>query len=186
MIFVSHFSRRFAKLLGNNPVSVLATLLFLSYTKILGVFNVTYLNYPAYNRAVWLYDANIDYLSAKHLPLFLFALLVFLVFLLPYTLLLFFGQWLQALSHLRLFAWVNSARIKPFIDSYHAPYKAPHRYWPGLMLVLRFILLLVFALNTEQDPDINLLAILLGTRTLQLWAWSSGGVYKNSYLDALE
>ena len=186
MIFVSHFSRRFAKLLGNNPVSVLATLIFLSYTKILSVFNVTYLNYPTYNRAVWLYDANIDYLSAKHLPLFLFALLVFLVFLLPYTLLLFFGQWLQALSHLRLFAWVNSARIKPFIDSYHAPYKARHRYWPGLMLAFRFVLLLIFALNTQQDPDINLLAILIGTGTLQLWAWTSGGVYKNSYLDALE
>ena len=186
MIFVSHFSRRFAKLLGNNPVSVLATLIFLSYTKILSVFNVTYLNYPTYTREVWLYDANIDYLSAKHLPLFLFALLVFLVFLLPYTLLLFFGQWLQALSHRRLFVWVNSARIKPFIDSYHAPYKARHRYWPGLMLALRFVLLLIFALNTQQDPDINLLAILIGTGTLQLWAWTSGGVYKNSYLDALE
>ena len=33
---------------------------------------------------------------------------------------------------------------------------------------------------------INLLAILIGTGTLQLWAWTSGGVYKNSYLDALE
>ena len=186
MIFVSHFSRRFAKLLGNNPVSVLATLIFLSYTKILSVFNVTYLNYPTYSRAVWLYDANVDYLSVIHLPLFLFALLVFLVFLLPYTLLLFFGQWLQALSHLRLFVWVNSARIKPFIDSYHAPYKARHRYWPGLMLVVRFILLLVFALNPQQDPSINLLAILVGTGILQLWAWSSGGVYKNRYLDALE
>ena len=35
MILVSHFSRRFARLLGNNPVSVLATLILLSYTKIL-------------------------------------------------------------------------------------------------------------------------------------------------------
>jgi len=35
VIVVSHFSRRFAKLLGNNTVSVLATLILLSYTKIL-------------------------------------------------------------------------------------------------------------------------------------------------------
>ena len=35
MILVSHFSRRFARLLGNNPVSVLATLILFSYTKIL-------------------------------------------------------------------------------------------------------------------------------------------------------
>ena len=85
---------------------------------------------------VWLYDANIDYLSGKHIPLFIVAVLVFLFLFLPYTLLLLFGQWLQAISHLRLFSWVNSARLKPFMDSYHAPYKANHRYWPGLLLVL--------------------------------------------------
>ena len=66
MIVVSHFSHRFANLLGNNPVSVLATLILLSYTKILRtlimVLYVTYLEYPTYNRMVWLYDGNIDYL----------------------------------------------------------------------------------------------------------------------------
>ena len=35
MILISHYSHRFAKLLGNNPVSVLATIILLSYTKIL-------------------------------------------------------------------------------------------------------------------------------------------------------
>ena len=190
IILASHFSRRFTKLLGNNPVSVLATLILLSNTKILrnliAALYVTYLEYPTYNRGVWLYDANIDYLSIKHIPLFVLAVLVFLFLFVPYTLLLLFGQWLQAISHLRLFAWVNSARLKIFMDSYHAPYKARYRYWPGLMLVVRFILLLVFALNPQQDPSINLLAILVGTGILQLWAWSSGGVYKNRYLDALE
>ena len=177
--FVSHFSHRFANLLGNNPVSVLATLILLSYTKILrtliAVFYITYLEYPTYNRGVWLYDANIDYLVGKPIPLFLVAVLVFLFLFLPYTLLLLFGQWLQATSHLRLFSWVNSARLKPFIDAYHAPYKAKHRYWPGMLLVLRFFLLLVFAL----------LVILVGAGVLQLWAFS-GGVYRNWCLDALE
>ena len=190
IILASHFSPRFTKLLGNNPVSVLATLILLSYAKILrnliAALYVTYLEYPTYNRGVWLYDANIDYLCTKHIPLFVLAVLVFLFLFVPYTLLLLFGQWLQAVSHLRIFAWVNSARLKFFMDSYHAPYKARHRYWPGLLLVLRFILLLVFALNPQQDPSINLLAILVGTGSLQLWAWSSGGVYKNSYLDVLE
>ena len=72
------------------------------------------------------------------------------------------------------------------MDSYHAPYKPKHRYWPGLLLVLRFVLLLVFAFNPQQDPSINLLTILLGAGVLQLWAWVSGGVYKNWCLDALE
>jgi len=190
VIAISHFSRRFSNLLGNNPVSVLATLILLSYTKLLRtlitVMYVTYLEYPTYNRRVWLYDANIDYLSAKHIPLFLVAMLVFLLLFLPYTLLLLFGQWLQAISHLRLFSWVNSARLKPFMDSYHAPYKAKHRYWPGLLLVLRFALLLVFALNLQQNTSINMLAILVGSGILHLWAWISGGVYKKWCLDAIE
>ena len=189
MILVSHYSKKFASMLGNNPVSVLATLILLSYTKILrtliATFYFTELEYPIYKRKVWLYDANIDYLVGKHVPLFLVAVLVFFL-LFPYTLLLLFGQWLQAISHLRLFSWVNSTRLKPFMDAYHAPYKPKHRYWPGLLLVLRFVLLLVFALNPQQDPNINLLAILLGTGFLQLWAWVSGGVYKNWCLDALE
>ena len=190
MILVSNYSPRFAKLLGSNPVSVLATLILLSYTKILrtliAVFYITYLEYPTYNKGVWLYDANIDYLVGKHIPLFIVAVLVFLLLFLPYTLLLLFGQWLQAISHLKLFSWVNSARLKPFMDAYHAPYKAKHRYWPGLLLVLRFVLLLVVTLNLQQDPSINLLAIVVTTSSLVAWAWVSGGVYRNWSLDALE
>ena len=190
MILISHLSRRFANMLGNNPVSVLATLVLLSYAKILrtliAVFYITYLEYPTYNRRVWLYDANIDYLSGKHIPLFLVAVLVFLFLFLPYTILLLFGQWLLAISHLRLFSWVNSARLKPFMDSYHAPYKAKHRYWPGLLLVLRLVLLLVFAFNVQEEHSVNLLAILVGTGLLHFWVWASGGVYKNWYLDILE
>ena len=189
IIVVSHFSQKFAKRLGNNPVSVLATLILLSYAKILrtliATVSFTYLNVSS-NARVWLYDANIDYLGNKHIPLFLVAMFVFTFLFLPYTLLLLFGQWLQAISHLRLFSWVNSARLKPFMDSYHAPYKPRHRYWPGLLLVIRCVLLLVFAVNYQCDPSINLLAILVGTGILQLWAWVSGGVYKNWCLDALE
>ena len=72
------------------------------------------------------------------------------------------------------------------MDSYHAPYKAKHRYWPGLLLVLRFALLLVFALNLQQNTSINMLAILVGSGILHLWAWISGGVYRNWCLDAIE
>ena len=203
IILISHFSQKFASLLGSNPVSVLATLILLSYAKVLRTFiaavsfidleyhiSFTDLDYQDhYNgsvRRMWLFDANVDYLDGKHIPLFIVAVLVFFFLFLPYTVLLLFGQWLQAISHLRLFSWVNNARLKAFLDSYHAPYKAKHRYWPGLLLVLRFVLLLVFALDPQQDSNINLLAILLGAGVLQLWAWVSGGVYKNWCLDALE
>ena len=74
-------------------------------------------------------------------------------------------------------------RLKPFMDSYHAPYKAKHRYWPGLLLVLRVIFTFIFSFH---GPSFNLLAIVVGAGVLQLWAWVSHGVYKNWCLDALE
>ena len=204
VIAVSNYSHRFANLLGKNPVPILATLILLSYAKILrtliAAINFTYLEYPTnsstvwlydeyptYNKSVWLFDANIDYLSDKHIPLFIVAVLVFLFLFLPYTFLLLFGQWLQAISHLRFFSWVN--RLKPLMDSYHAPYKAKHRYWPGLLLVLRFVLLLAFAIEFSPQQDrtsINLLSILVVAGILQLWALISGGVYRDWCLDALE
>ena len=77
-------------------------------------------------------------------------------------------------------------QAETFLDAYHAPYKARHRYWPGLLLVFRFILLLVFALNPQNDPSINLLTILVVTDILVVWAWVSGRVYESWCLDALE
>ena len=71
------------------------------------------------------------------------------------------------------------------MDSYHAPYKAKHRYWPGLLLVLRFVLL-VSAFNIQEDPKTNLLAILIGAGNLLLWLWISGGIYTNKYVNILE
>ena len=53
-----------------------------------------------------------------------------------------------------------------------------HSYGPGLLLVL---LLLVFAIeyNPQQNISIKLLAILVGTGILQMWAWVSGGGCRN-------
>ena len=112
-------------------------------------------------------------------------MLVFVFLFLPYTLLLLFGQWLQAISHLWLFSWVS--RLKPFIDSNHASYEAKHRNWLGLYcLYFALFFFLVFALNLWQDPNINLLAIFWGAGIIHVWALLSGGVYKNWCLDVLE
>ena len=52
--------------------------------------------------------------------------------------------------------------------------------------MLRSVLLLVFAFNPQQDPSVNLLAIVVGTGILHIWTYISGGVSKNWCLDVLE
>ena len=80
VIFISERSSRFAKLIGKgNPVATLATLILLSYTKLLqtiiNIFSFATLKYPdGSHKVVWLPDASIPYLSCKHVPLFLLAI----------------------------------------------------------------------------------------------------------------
>ena len=136
--------------------------------------------------AVWLCDGNIRYLHGKHIFLFLAALLALLVFLLPYTLLLTVGQWLQANSNRRFFHWINKPRIKPFMDAYQAPYRDQHHYWTGLLLCLLCALFLVFAFSTQADPSINLLAISSVALGLTVVTRYTGAVYRNLYVNFLE
>ena len=191
IIFVSHYSIRISAILSNSTVAVLATLILLSYTKILrtiiAALSHTLLEYPNNSQvAVWLLDGNIGYLSSKHIPLFI-AALGFLIFLfLPYTLVLLFGQWTRK-SRLKIFSPINNYRIVFFLEAYHAPYTEKHRYWTGLMLTLRCLLFLVFAFNTFGNPNINLLCISLASTVLQLFITLLGNrVYKSVLTNILE
>ena len=188
IMFVSSQSITISRMLGKNPVAVLATLFLLSYVKILRTIitalSLTTLQYPNESQVVWLNDANIRYLEGKHIPLFVVGLLVFVLLFLPYTLLLLFGQWLLAWSNLRILFWMNNTKLKAFFDSYYSPYEEKHRYWTGLLLVVRFVLLLVFA--TKYFGEVLLLAISAACCGLLAWPWLIGTVYKNWYLGVLE
>ena len=187
LVYISHHSVTVTKLLGSSPVPVLATLFLLSYAKVLrniiAALSLTILHYPDKNLVVWIHDANVP--LAKYIPLVLVALL-FLFLFLPYTLLLLLGQWLQPKSHLRLLCWVRSPKIKAILDTYHAPYKLKHRYWTGLLLLVRCALFLIFAFNISGDANINLLVISSIAFGIIGWLTFSGVVYKSRYLNAIE
>lgn len=190
LILVSHYSFRVSKWLGNNPVAVLATLFLLSYTKLLQTIIVTLsftvLEYPHGNRAVWVYDGNVPFLRGKHAYLFIAGMAILLFLFLPYTLLLLLGQWLQAFSNWKCLKWASSNKVKIFLDAYSAPYKDKHRYWTGLLLVVRFTLLLTVASNAFGDPNVNLVAVTISVLLLESLAWLAGGIYKKWFLNALE
>ena len=192
IIVGSYYSGRVASIFGRNPIAVLATLFLLSYAKLLrtvtAALSYTSLEYPNNSQiAVWLYDGNIRYLSGKHIPLFTAAMVCLIFLFLPYTILLIFGQWLQAKSHLKIFSLINNHYVKPFLDAYHAPYTNKHRYWTGLMLLLRFILFFISAINALGDPRVNLLAIASACVTVLIFPTIlSSRIYKTWSLGLLE
>ena len=189
IIFASHYSTIASKLTKSNAVQVLATLILLTYTKlvrvIITVFTSTVITYPnGQIKRLWLYDGNVEFLHGKHLPLFITCLLLLVLILIPYTLSLFTIQWLQKISHLKVLLLV--VKFKPLLDAYTGPYKDKHRYWTGLLLIVRVIILLIFSFNFSNNPAYNLLAIAVISFLLLAYLSIIGGVYKSRFLNALE
>ena len=185
IIISSKHSKKAVKIFGVNAVQVLATLFLLSYAKLLRVTIMVFQStHVSDNHNVWYYDGNITYLGKRHAPLMLVALLCFALFLLPYTLTIFGIQWLQIFSHYKPFLWVN--KLKPLFDAYTGPYKDRHRYWTGLLLLVRIGLFIVFSTNTSGDPAINLLAIIIVIICLFVYLALFGGIYRIWLLNLLE
>ena len=195
IIVLCRNSNRLSSLFGSNITKILATLLLLSYTKLLQsvvtVLSSTVIEYPSnttssgrVRKLVWLSDPSQEYFSGKHIPLALVAI-VFGLLILAYTLVLLFVQPLQRYSHLCCFSWM--AKLKPLIDAYTAPniIKDNCRYWEGLLLLFRSFLAVAFAGNVESKIDTNLIAISLSCILLLSIAWSAGGVYKKTHLNIL-
>ena len=190
IIILSHYSSRISKLCGKNAVQVLATLFLVSYARLLRlmieVFSFTWIIYPdGYKKAVWLVDGNYEFFKGKLIPLVLVTVL-FVLLTLPYTFTLLTIQFLQKISHYRIFFWVR--RLKPFFDAYTGPYKSRHRYWTGLLLVARLVLLITFSVNQSNNASINLLAIVTVSVVLLGWLSSANWVYislLNNFLEII-
>ena len=197
VIITSHYSRRFANLISRkNPVAALATLILLSYAKLLhstiGILSYAILRYTpldekdSFIKVVWLSDGSVPYLDGTHIPLFIIAVVIVVLGFI-YTFLLFMWQWLVKFSNKVLFRWMKNTKLSSFIDAYHAPYVARNRYWTGLLLLARVILYLTAAINVSGEPSINLLAILLIIGSISLLhAYSGMSIYKRQISNILE
>ena len=193
VIWMSACSSRLANLLGRrNPVATLATLILLSYTKLLEAiinsnFSFVILKYPNRTTTInWLPDANMEYTDWK-LILLICCTTIILIFGLMYTVLIFSWQWLLRCSGSKLFKWAGNQKLHLFIDSYHIPHTTKHRYWTGLLLLVRVIIYLISAFTASVNPRISLLSIVIIICCLLLYktTFMTRG-YKNWLLNAIE
>ena len=192
IILVSEYSPRFARLIGKkDPIATLATLILLSYAKLLSValsaLSYVRLHYPdGSTELVWLPDGNVKYLHGKHVVLIIVAALIVVIGL-PYTALLFLWQWLVCDAKGKIFAWTRNTKLNIFIAAYHASYNSKHRYWTGLLLLARVVLYITSSLTICSGPQTSLVAtnILVGCLFL-LKGISRIQVYKKLHKDVIE
>ena len=159
IIWGARHSTRLTNLLGSKAVSILTSLILLSFTKLLR--NIyTSMNYASlfyYDREkkvrtliVWATDGRLKYVASEHAVLFFIALIAACLCLI-YTLVLLFGQWLRRLSYF--------SRFHPVFDSYFAPIKRKHHYLLGVLLITRVFLYLLNILLYDHNVAIFILLI---------------------------
>lgn len=80
-----------------------------------------------------------------------------IAYIIPFTLLILLGPLLRAKSHYMLFKWIH--KIKPFLDAFYGPYTTRYRYWPGLLLLTRVVVIGIFASYSTNDNPFKLMTI---------------------------
>ncbi len=189
IIMLCEYSVRFSTFIGKkrDPVGTLCTLILLSYSKfirtIIASLQHAYLNYPdGSSETVWLYDANVPYFKPSHAPRFI-TVSVIIILGLVYTVLLLFGQWLTKLGRWIPFRWVNNPKYNEFIVKYHTQLKPKHRYWVGLLLLVRISYYTVSAFVSQSAALLSLILIVLILLSLK---HISSHVYEVNAIDNLE
>ena len=192
VIVVSEYSPRFAGIIGKrDPVSTLATLVLLSYAKLLSItitaLSSAVLDYPGGHQVtVWLPDGNVPYFRGKHVPLVLVALMIIIIGL-PYTLLLFLWQWIVRAPRWKVFKWTRNTKLNAFIASHHVPHNSKYRYWTGLLLLVRVVLYITASVTISVNlQTLPLITILLVGGLILFKSVLGLRVYKNSFVNIVD
>ncbi len=202
MIVASEYSPKFAKVIGKgNPVAVLATMILLSYAKLLNAiissFSLLYLQ-PAYS------SQNVDITMLGSIKTiieevsnttefkavgysWLIINIIFLLLSVVYATLVFSWQWLLQYQDRAILKWMKYQKLHLFLEPYYAPYNKNYRYWTGLLMFARAFLYVIAVINFSLNPHVELLSVILIVGGLILLKGViAKRVYKDWLLDVME
>ena len=141
----SRYSTKLARHTSHYSVQVLATLVFLSYAKlvnaIVDAWTFVTVETSTEKTIRWRLDGNIFYFKdVGHCFLSMIALFSLLFVILPYTILL------TVLPFMSKYKWVN--KMRPFLDAHFGAYKDKWRCWFGIRLWFLFIICIIASIST--------------------------------------
>ena len=168
IIILSRYSSKVVRLVGRQAIPVLATMILLSYTKLIRiVFMVLhYTHVPCSGEknvlfTLWYIDATVPYFRGCHIALFLFSLVVFILLIIPYTFYLLTIPLFEGPLSKYICCQKLSTYMKPFFDAYGGPYKDKCRFWTGFLLLVRVVLALTVSVDTEATVSLYVLTSIL-------------------------
>ena len=153
-IVLSRYSTRVSNQTAASSVQVLATLIHLSFSKLL----ITSIDILIYARVktgnndtitVWYGDGSVVYLQDKeHIILLSIAIVTLVLFILPYILIVTFGNY--------FLRWKRLHHFRSFIESFHGPYKHTLGYWFGVRMLVVVYIYIVFTVLRGVDVSLML------------------------------
>ena len=162
IVYLSRWSHRFQARVSGTSVPVFATLILLSYAKLLrtaiSVFSFAYIKSSVTGTLrAWRPDPSVGYLEGGHIAIFVVAVL-FLLFIFPFAISFTYPK---ILHHRRI------SFLFPFFDAFVAPYKETYRFWFGTRAVIMIYLAIM---ETVIFADIEALLVssitVVGTFTI--------------------
>ena len=155
-IIFSHYSTRISNRTASYSVQVLASLIHLSFSKVLITF-VDIIAYVPVHTAqegtvvVWYGDGNVEYLSShQHIVLFTVAVISLLLYIVPYILFVTLGRYCMR------WRCVNKY-LRPFLEAFQGPYKQGQGYWYGVRMITVVYVYLMWAVFRGYNFNIMLL-----------------------------
>ena len=137
LVITSRHFKFAERLTRRRAIPVIATIMLLSYNKLLMATTKALFSYKSVYRlndnnkqVIWMWDSSLSLLSAKFILLFLAGSITFLFIILPLNFLLLFTRCSYRLT-------LVSKYLKPFLDAYQAPLKDNCRYFLGQEFIVR-------------------------------------------------
>ena len=153
LIILSRFSTRITHLIVSSSVQVLATLIQLSFGKILltacDILTSSNLlvsdNHAA--QVVWYFDGNVQFFSGYHKFLVIASMFALLVFILPHLIFTTSASFFKHRSYRSI-----TYRLRPLIEAYQGPYKDRYRFWYGMKQWLMTLLYVLYSVLRGTHP----------------------------------
>jgi hypothetical protein len=151
LILLSQHSRRVAKLISNHGIQVLATLLYLSFSKMIR-YTIDILSFATLfseerNHILWLFDGNLEFFTGAHTVIVIVPAAITFFFIVLYLVFLVFIRQFEKCS----------SRLKPLMDAYGGPFKDRFRFWFGLRLLFLSAMYMTYAVRGTDDPVLSAL-----------------------------
>ncbi len=179
IIFLSQRSRVIAKLTSSHGIQVLATLIYLSYSKMLryviSIFSYATLRGKYASAKIWLFDGNIEYFTSLHAVIVIVPAAITLILIAVYMLMMVFIKQIEQYT----------SKLKPLLDAYGGPFKDQYRFWFGVRLQVLSVMCLVYAYTGTDDP---IMAVIIQQILLILFMALQAYVqpFRNQFLNVLD